>query len=80
MYFKFYLLFKILRTERLFDEDKISYEHQIFYYKYNENLGGWTKEDRLYTIDANKVRKELKKPKIKKIGCSRAVLLFENLK
>ena len=59
------LLFKIVKTERIFAEERISYEHEIFYYKYNEDLGGWIKEDRLYTIDAKEVKKELNKPECK---------------
>ena len=68
-----------MKTERLLDEDRISYEHQIFYYKFNDDLGGWTKEDTVYMIDAKEVKKELKKPKIKKIGRSRNVILFDDL-
>ena len=41
--------------------------------------GGWVKEENVYTIDAKEVKKELKTPKIKKIGRSRNVLLFEDL-
>ena len=68
-----------MKTERLFDEERISYEHQIFYYNYNKDLEGWIKEERVYTIDAKEVKKELKKPKIKKIGRSRNVFLFDDL-
>ena len=45
MYVSVILLFKIVKTERIFDEERISYEHRIFYYKYNEDLGEWIKED-----------------------------------
>ena len=37
------------------------------------------KEDRTYEIDAQDVKKELKKPAIKKIGRSRNVFIFEDL-
>ena len=75
--FHFYM--KILKTERQFDEEKISYQHEISYHKYNEDLGGWVKEEMVYVVDAQEVKKELKKPTIKKIGRSRTVLIFEDL-
>ena len=77
MFWYFYI--KIIKTERQFDEDKIAYQHEIIYYKYNDDLGGWVKEDRTYEIDAQDVKKELKKPAIKKIGRSRNVFIFEDL-
>ena len=52
---------KILKTERQFDEEKISYQHEISYHKYNEDLGGWVKEEMVYVIDAQEVKKGIEK-------------------
>ena len=70
---------KIKKTERLCDKDRIKYAHEVVYYKYKQDLLGWVREENIYTIDANEVKKELKKPIIKKIGRSRTVFIFEDL-
>ena len=77
MFLYFYI--EIIKTERQFDEDKIAYQHEIIYYKYNEDLGGWVKEEMVYMIDAQDVKKELKTPIIKKIGRTRNVFIFKDL-
>ena len=77
MFLYFYI--KIIKTERQFDEDKIAYQHKIIYYKYNEDLGGWVKEEMVYMIDAKDVKKELKTPIIKKLGRSQNVFIFKDL-
>ena len=41
--------------------------------------GGWVKEEMVYMIDAQDVKKELKTPIIKKIGRSRNVFIFKDL-
>ena len=79
MYCSSFFYFKIIKTERQFDENKIAYQHEINYYKFNEDLGGWVNEERLYVIDAQEVKKELKIPTVKKIGRSRNVFVFEDL-
>ena len=77
LYFECIFYFKIIKTERLYNEDQITYEHEVFYFKMNTDLGGWAHEDKSYLINANEVLKELNKPKIKKVGRSRKVYIFD---
>ena len=80
LYFECIFYFKIIKTERLYNEDQITYEHEVFYFKMNTDLGGWAHEDKSYLINANEVLKELNKPKIKKVGRSRKGLHFWHVK
>ena len=77
--YQLYYYSRLSRWKEYLMRKGISYEHKIFYYKYNEDLGGWIKEDRLYTIDAKEVKKKLNKPEHKKIGRSRKVYLLHDL-
>ena len=75
--FHFYV--KISKTRRQFDEEKFRTSTKSATTNTMKIWGGGgVKEEMVYVIDAQEVKKELKKPTIKKIGRSRTVLIFED--
>ena len=63
--------------EKLYDEEGITYEHDMFIYNYsNEMGGGWVAQDKSSFIKRNDVKKELQKPRIKQFDATRKVCMF----